>query len=353
MNSPKISIIVPVYKIEKYINKCIDTILLQTFTDFECILVDDCSPDNCPKICDEYAEKDNRIKVIHKEQNGGLPQGRKTGLDMSSGEYILYVDGDDWIESDMLNKMYTRAIYTGSDMVICDIFTNIGDKQKKDELPELYDKLSIIKNIVVYGQFGTSVCNKLIRRDIYKNIFFPTHNYIEDRVITIQTIYYAQSVEYINDALYHYRKNEYSICGSSTRDEKTLDEYHNFIIITDFLAEKELLGHLMPELITRINTIKVSFLKSKELRKSSETIFHNLYPQSTKKIFSKENKIILPDKIIIFLVIRKFFFIYTLIDICLFLILILKNTYRLLLPKRARNFIWNRRYKNPYCERSF
>ena len=98
---PKVSIIVPVYKVEKYLRKCIDSIINQTLKDIEIILVDDGSPDNCGKICDEYAAKDTRIKVIHKE-NGGLSSARNAGMEVAEGEYIGFVDSDDWIESDLI-----------------------------------------------------------------------------------------------------------------------------------------------------------------------------------------------------------------------------------------------------------
>lgn len=99
----EISIIVPIYKVERYLKRCVDSILNQTFTDFELILVDDGSPDNCGRICDEYAEKDNRIYVIHKE-NGGLSDARNAGLDYATGQYIIFVDSDDFVEPDLLEK---------------------------------------------------------------------------------------------------------------------------------------------------------------------------------------------------------------------------------------------------------
>ena len=107
--NPKISIIVPVYKVEPYIRKCVDSILTQTITDFELILVDDGSPDICGEICDEYAGKDYRIKVIHKE-NGGLSSARNAGLDICTGDLIGFVDGDDFIDNDMFETLYTLLI---------------------------------------------------------------------------------------------------------------------------------------------------------------------------------------------------------------------------------------------------
>lgn len=115
---PEVSIIVPVYKVEPYLNKCVDSILAQTFTDFECILVDDGSPDSCGKICDEYVQKDSRVKVIHQE-NQGLSAARNSGLDMASGAWIVFVDSDDWIEPDAVEVLYRAALQNDADMAVC------------------------------------------------------------------------------------------------------------------------------------------------------------------------------------------------------------------------------------------
>ena len=118
--NPKISIIVPVYKVEKYIHKCIDSILAQTFTDFELILVDDGSPDNCGKICDEYAKEDSRIVVIHKD-NGGVSDARNIGISRANGEYIGFVDSDDYIDKDMYKNLYESCLNNKADISIIGI----------------------------------------------------------------------------------------------------------------------------------------------------------------------------------------------------------------------------------------
>lgn len=115
--TPKISIIIPVYNVEKYLVECLDSVLAQTFNDFECIVIDDGSPDNCPAICDEYARKDNRIKVIHKK-NGGVSSARNVGLDAVRGEWVVFVDSDDWIDKRYLEVLYANAIKQGVDVSI-------------------------------------------------------------------------------------------------------------------------------------------------------------------------------------------------------------------------------------------
>ena len=124
-----VSIIVPVYKAEAYLHHCLDSILAQTFTDWELLLVDDGSPDRSGVICDEYAAKDDRIIVFHKE-NGGVSSARQKGQDEAQGEYTIHADPDDWVEPTMLEELYKKAKADDADMVICDYFSNTGKKQK-------------------------------------------------------------------------------------------------------------------------------------------------------------------------------------------------------------------------------
>ncbi|WP_227166600.1 glycosyltransferase, partial [Enterococcus faecium] len=126
----EISIIVPVYKVEKYLRKCVDSILAQTFTDFEVILVDDGSPDNSGKICDEYAEKDNRVRVIHKE-NGGLSSARNAGIDVARGKYLGFVDSDDYIDEDMYEILYENLKIHDADISSVELIPFYGDRYKK------------------------------------------------------------------------------------------------------------------------------------------------------------------------------------------------------------------------------
>ena len=122
-----ISVIVPIYKAEAYLRKCIDGILQQTFTDFQLILVDDGSPDKSGEICDEYAQKDYRVVVIHKA-NGGLTSARKYGMDRAKGKYSIHIDPDDWVESKLLEELYQEAVKTDTDMVICDFWEHCNGR---------------------------------------------------------------------------------------------------------------------------------------------------------------------------------------------------------------------------------
>ena len=337
--NPKISIIVPVYNVEKYIHCCINSILKQSFMDFECILVDDCSPDNCPEICDEYEKIDNRIKVIHKKQNAGSPQARKTGFDSSKGHFILFVDSDDWIESDMLERMYNKAITENYDIVISNCFNNSDNSQTNDKTPEIYDKIQIFKDLIMYWHYSPSVCDKLIKRDIYEKIIFPISHYIDDKVMTIQTIYYAEKIGYLPVCLYHYRKNPTSICNSKIQANKTRDEYQNFIIILKFLDDKKIISKVENELCFRINTIKLSFLKDKNLRNYSNIVLKNFYPKSTENLFNRKPHLNLINKIILFMAIKKIPFAFIIINLYVFFESLLKAIYRFLIPENIRSII--------------
>ena len=172
----KFSVVVPIYNVEKYLNKCVDSILNQTYKDFELILVDDGSPDNCPKICDEYAERDARVRVIHKE-NEGLVAARNTGIKEAEGEYICYVDGDDWIASNLLETVWEKALKNYDVEII--VYSAIKQFEKyQEEIPKavsegLYDKEKLKKEIYPYMMYDSRkpFCTGLIFPVAWNKIF--------------------------------------------------------------------------------------------------------------------------------------------------------------------------------------
>jgi len=258
---PVVSVIVPIYNVEPYLHQCLDSILSQTFTNFECILVDDHSPDNCPVICDEYAHKDSRIKVIHKTENEGLPQARKTGLENSSGEYIQFVDGDDYVESDMIEKMYNYAISNNFDMVCCDWFEHkkSGDVIHKKMPSVSNDFVQNIKySVIAIGMQG-AVWNKFTKQAVYQDIEFPKDNYIEDRYIVTQILFYSKNIGYLDKAFYHYMYNQNSLVNSPQKKwNRYKEEKSNLRKLLKFLKKNngKDLSVFEPELTKRINSIK-------------------------------------------------------------------------------------------------
>ena len=218
MNTPKVSIIIAVYKAEKYIHRCVDSILAQTFTDFELLLIDDGSPDKSGIICDEYAQKDSRVRVFHKE-NGGVASARQMGLDNAQGEYTIHADPDDWVEPTMLEELYTKAKETDADMVICDFYEEYKNKQKYiSQRPNNIEAESILRQ-VLDGSIHGALWNKLIRQECYSRykITIPSEISLwEDRYVTCRLLMHNIKVTYLNKAFYHYDlySNENSIVRS-------------------------------------------------------------------------------------------------------------------------------------------
>ena len=190
---PKLSIIVPVYKVEQYLHKCIDSILSQTFTDFELILIDDGSPDRCGEICDEYAAKDERIIVIH-QKSQGVSAARNAGLDIARGEYIGFVDSDDWIESRMYEIMLATAKNKQVDVVICGCHLWLESEEYlcNDLMDEgEYDRKVLLRNMYEsHNPLGGVLWNKIFRFDPIKEVRFREHmQNCEDGVFIIESFF--------------------------------------------------------------------------------------------------------------------------------------------------------------------
>ena len=212
-----ISVIVPVYNVEDYLRKCIDSLIDQTLKDIEIILVDDGSTDKSGNICDEYVLKDNRVKVVHKE-NGGLSDARNTGIDIARGKYISFIDSDDWIEIQMLERLYNLAIANEADIVqgdyikvydenitVRNISENIMKYNSEKILNELYRDNSI-KTVVVW--------NKIYKRELFNNIRFPKGKLHEDEFTTYKVLHKANLIIDTNAPIYYYRQREDSIMNS-------------------------------------------------------------------------------------------------------------------------------------------
>ena len=204
-----ISIIVPVYNVEKYLNKCIDSIINQTYKNIEIILVDDGSTDNSGKICDEYLLRDSRIKVIHKN-NGGLSSARNEGINISSGEYIGFVYSDDWVEPNMYEEMYKKILYSNADIVDCGYWKEYENKSIKyisaNEVKFCGENL--LQKCYLSNLVQPEVCRKLYKRYIFNNVKFPLNKYYEDAFIFIPTLNIIRLFIIIPSALYHYRQRK-------------------------------------------------------------------------------------------------------------------------------------------------
>lgn len=201
--TPAISVIVAVYKAENYLRKCLDSLRAQTFKDFEVLLVDDGSPDGSGAICDEYAARDPRFRVFHKE-NGGVSSARQFGMDHARGEYTIHADPDDWVEPDMLAELYAKARADQADMVICDYYVDRGGRSRRVlQRPSALDHETVLREL--FQQLHGSCWNKLVRRSCYKNIHFPLGiNVCEDLYVNSAVLLQNIKISYLNQAFYHY-----------------------------------------------------------------------------------------------------------------------------------------------------
>lgn len=203
-NKALISVIIPIYNVEQYLPKCIESVLLQTYSNLEIILVDDGSPDACPQICDEYAKIDSRIKVVHK-QNGGLSDARDAGLDIATGSYISFVDSDDWVEKDMIAIMYKAIQDFNVQIAICSYARN-SDKQTDCYIthrPKLFSWYEALEYLL-QGELENFAWNKLYARGLFDSIRFPVGKNYEDIAIMYRIIEKADNIVLLPDILYHY-----------------------------------------------------------------------------------------------------------------------------------------------------
>jgi len=205
-----ISIIVPVYQVEQFLHKCVDSILAQTFSDFELILVDDGSADLSPAICDAYEAQDNRIQVIHR-LNGGLSAARNTGLDWilgnSSSEWVTFIDSDDWVHPMYLETLYRGAVSLSVDMSVCGFEHTAGDS------PKVYrDKLDAVRIgsgelYVTHTVNAMIACGKLYKKELFRNVRYPIGRLHEDEFTTYRLLFSREAVAWIDQPLYAYFQN--------------------------------------------------------------------------------------------------------------------------------------------------
>ena len=281
--TPQISVIVPVYNVEKYLAECVDSVLSQTFTDFELLLIDDGSKDGSGAICDEYAAKDSRVRVFHKE-NGGVSSARNLGLDNANGEWIVFVDADDWLELTMLEKMCHVAVEHNADCVYCDFNMAFENKIVRYKSASYSDnKTNFIKKYIATG--WTCLWNILTKKDLYNkhSLYFPTQIcYCEDFWLSVRLFHYANRVSYVEKPLYNYnRMNETSIMhklNSKTEQE----ERKAYLETIEFFKNEGVYNDYERELSWRI--LKSTHDSALYLNRYNE--FLTIYPSAHKYIWS-------------------------------------------------------------------
>ena len=232
--TPELSIIVPIYKVEKYLDECIRSLLQQTFTDFELILVDDGSPDACPQICDAAAEKDSRVRVIH-QKNGGLSAARNTGIEAARGNWLGFVDSDDFVAPDMYEKLYHAAVNAGADCAVCSVQLTDENGKQIETPPNMKVTAGVYGQAALLEQLRSGwypplvmAVNKLYKRELFRTLRYPERRLHEDNFVVAELYLSMGSAVYIEDALYYYRQRTGSIMQSKCT-LRSLDEMWSFV----------------------------------------------------------------------------------------------------------------------------
>lgn len=237
-----ISIIVPVYKVEQYLPKCVNSICSQTYRNLEIILVDDGSPDNCGRICDEYAEKDQRIRVIHNSINKGLGFARNSGLEICTGAYIMFVDSDDFLSPDAVEVLYKRIVEDDSDMAVgkhTDLYEN-GDlngsfcRWMKDAIVsknDIFETMGSQNRIAVFSQV------KLYRRYLFDDLRYPSLKCSEDLWVFPFLIERCERISIVDHLIYYYLQRSTSILHQPT-EERILDDLYAGLAFVRFLWDR-------------------------------------------------------------------------------------------------------------------
>ena len=272
---PEISVIVPVYKVEAFLHRCVDSILCQSFRDFQLILVDDGSPDSCGDICEAYAAKDPRIHVIH-QKNGGLSAARNTGieyvLENSSSHWLAFVDSDDWVHPDYLKILYATAEETSCKLSACGFFRTEGE-----DFPQLQDgsaqRLSADDYYCgqIHGGVTAVAWNKLYHRSLFKKLRYPIGKLHEDEFTTYQAVYQTGCVGVTEAALYAYYQNPEGIMRSqwNPRRMHVLEAFEQQIVFAEAKGNQRLLNKIAEQYIYSVyeHLNKAQKVYRKELRR--------------------------------------------------------------------------------------
>jgi len=218
MQQPLLTVIIPCYNVEKYVDKCISSIVAQTYSNLEILLIEDGSTDTTGKICDAWQKKDKRVRVIHKQQNEGLPYARKTGIEHATGEYVTFVDADDWIGIEMYTDMMTALLSTDSDIASCDVCRVYEDGrivhriEKHDGSIKTMGRIEGINHIFEGSLWNICFWNKIYKKNLFKHIEFKKERSFSEDIIIYKLYHNALQTVYVNNAYCFYFQRNDSIC---------------------------------------------------------------------------------------------------------------------------------------------
>ncbi len=304
----KLSIIVPIYNVEQYLHKCIDSILAQTFTDFELILVDDGSTDRCPQICDEYAKKDSRIKVIHKE-NGGLSDARNAGIDIAQGDYLGFVDSDDYIHEQMYEKLYELATKHSAEIACCSIQDIYRDGKFGAKNPRAGEIIEISPSYIIEN-FNTasqltllSSCNKIFDKRLFQDIRYPKGKIYEDAYIFLDLIDQTTKIVRTYEQYYYYRCQRPGSTVNSAYRYGIVDRIDLANHFMDFFSSRSIKDQVEHSVVRYVDAYLINHIAIHADKKEYKKQFRPYVRQAYKRIPAVlSNKHICKLKKLIFLI---------------------------------------------------
>ena len=300
----EISVIIPVYNVEEYLPKCIESVRNQTYGNLEIILVDDGSTDRCSIICKQYAALDTRIKVIHKE-NGGLSDARNTGMEASSGDFLAFVDSDDWIDEDMYEVLYSLAAEYEADVAIC----RVREVSKKEIVDQSTNDIVVCNAVEALTLMVTKdnnyklehgITNKLIKKELIQNFRFPVGKLVEDLYFTPPLIYASEKCVYIDAAKYNYLTDrEDSIMNAKVSEKMIANELDGYQELERFLSSKGInscIGQIREIFLGRLlffhYQVTISSLENKrELLTGLEEKFYMNFNKPNKKLMHPKRQL--------------------------------------------------------------
>lgn len=289
-NMPKVSIIVPVYGVEKYIERCARSLFEQTLDDIEYLFIDDCTPDKSveilKRVLEEYPHRKSQVVIHRMEQNSGQAKVREWGMRNARGEYVIHCDSDDWVDVHMYEEMYNKAIEEDADVVVCDyVLTNGKSVIKTINACHAKSAKQLIENCL-FQRDPWSLCNKLFNRKVYYNIEYPQGAMGEDMVTTIQLLWNCKTLSYINKPYYQYFYNSESITKVCTRNS-CINKFNqlslNTTILMNFIKNNKLDTEFKDALVVYKNFIR-SVLYPIVYDKQYYNIWNNMFLGLNKKV---------------------------------------------------------------------
>ena len=262
---PKVSVIIPVYNVEQYIERCARSLFEQTLDDIEYIFVNDCTPDKSmevlARVLDDYPTRKDQVRIIDMPVNSGQAKVRKVGIEAATGDYIIHCDSDDWVDVTIYEKMWRKAVTEDLDMVICGFFFMDGERIISTNLND-YKGFETLKCAIIANEIAPSLWSKLIRKGFYNNIDeWPVFNYGEDMAILIPITYQCKSIGRLDEPLYFYYLNPKGICESIPLSTKIEQQIANTDFVTQYITKHGGGKNFHTELLHRKCSVKMNCWK--------------------------------------------------------------------------------------------